>query len=48
MKSNFERIYASIPDNVKLIAVSKTKPIELLQEAYELEKEILEKTEFRK
>ena len=36
MKSNFERIYASIPDNVKLIAVSKTKPIELLKEAYEL------------
>ena len=36
MKSNFERIYASIPDNVKLIAVSKTKPIEQLQEAYEL------------
>ena len=36
MKSNFEGIYSSIPDNVKLVAVSKTKPIELLKEAYEL------------
>ena len=36
MKSNFDTIYAAIPDNVTLVAVSKTKPIELLKEAYEL------------
>lgn len=35
IKENLENIKASIPDNVELVAVSKTKPNELLMEAYE-------------
>jgi len=33
IKNNIERIRESIPSNVKLVAVSKTKPIEAIQEA---------------
>ncbi len=32
---NIRRIAAGLPENVRLIAVSKTKPVELLKEAYE-------------
>ena len=35
ISENLTNIRANIPENVKLIAVSKTKPIEDLQEAYE-------------
>ena len=35
IKENLEKILSHIPVNVKLIAVSKTKPVELLQQAYE-------------
>jgi PLP dependent protein len=34
IKSNFDEILGSLPSGVKLIAVSKTKPIELIMEAY--------------
>ena len=33
--ANIEKISQQLPSHVKLIAVSKTKPIELLQEAYQ-------------
>ena len=33
IKENLQSFKNSLPENVKLIAVSKTKPIELLQEA---------------
>lgn len=36
IKENLEKIRATIPQGVQLVAVSKTKPIELLQEAYDL------------
>lgn len=32
---NLKRIKASLPDEVTLVAVSKTKPVEMLQEAYD-------------
>lgn len=35
IKENLEQIRATIPANVKLIAVSKTKPVEDVQEAYD-------------
>ena len=35
IKENLEHILSTIPDGVKLIAVSKTKPIEDVHEAYE-------------
>ncbi len=35
IKDNLERIKAEIPQHVKLVAVSKTKPVEILQEAYD-------------
>jgi pyridoxal phosphate enzyme (YggS family) len=35
IKENLEKILSHIPVNVKLIAVSKTKPVQLLQQAYE-------------
>lgn len=35
ISENLENIKASLPDHVTLVAVSKTKPIELLQEAYD-------------
>lgn len=35
IKNNIEEILTKIPKDVKLIAVSKTKPLEDLQEAYE-------------
>jgi len=35
IKNNIERIRESIPSNVKLVAVSKTKPIEAIQEAWD-------------
>lgn len=35
IKENLERIKAEIPGNVKLVAVSKTKPNEAILEAYE-------------
>ena len=36
IKANFEKIKSSIPENVLLVAVSKTKPIELIMEAYNM------------
>jgi pyridoxal phosphate enzyme (YggS family) len=35
IKKNLERIKSELPDNVKLVAVSKTKPESDIQEAYE-------------
>jgi len=35
VKDNLLKIKNTIPSNVKLVAVSKTKPIELIQEAYD-------------
>jgi len=35
VKENLQKIKAEIPGNVKLVAVSKTKPAELIKEAYE-------------
>ncbi len=35
IKSNLDRIKTSIPDNVTLVAVSKTKPVADIQEAYD-------------
>ena len=35
IKDNLEKINASISDDVVLVAVSKTKPISDLQEAYD-------------
>lgn len=35
IKENLDRILSSIPEHVTLVAVSKTKPVELLQEVYE-------------
>lgn len=35
VKKNIEKIKTDIPDNIKIIAVSKTKPIELIKQAYE-------------
>lgn len=34
VKENLEQFKAILPDNVKLIAISKTKPVEILLEAY--------------
>ena len=34
IQENINKIKASIPNNVKLIAVSKTKPVEDILEAY--------------
>tara|TARA_Y100001933_G_C18773591_1_gene469338 strand:+ start:47 stop:703 length:657 start_codon:yes stop_codon:yes gene_type:complete len=36
MKELFDHIYSSIPKKTTLVAVSKTKPIEKLQEAYDI------------
>ncbi len=35
LKQNFEQLLNSIPDEVKLVAVSKTKPVELIRQAYD-------------
>ncbi|MBR5935519.1 MAG: YggS family pyridoxal phosphate-dependent enzyme [Bacteroidaceae bacterium] len=35
IKENLSRIIASLPQGVKLVAVSKTHPVEMLQEAYD-------------
>lgn len=35
IKTNLEKVLSTIPENVKLIAVSKMKPAELIKEAYE-------------
>ena len=35
IKENLNRIKASLPQGVKLVAVSKTHPVEMLQEAYD-------------
>jgi len=35
IKTNIEKVLQEIPAHVKLIAVSKTKPIEIIQEAYD-------------
>ena len=35
IKENIEKLKPTIPDGVKLLAVSKTKPLEYLEEAYE-------------
>lgn len=34
IQSNLERIKATIPDNVTLVAISKTHPVEVVMEAY--------------
>lgn len=34
IRENIQRISAGLPENVKLIAVSKTKPVEAIEEAY--------------
>lgn len=36
IKDNIEKIRKTIPENVKLLAVSKTKPLEDLEEAYQV------------
>ena len=36
IKENIEKLKLTIPDGVKLLAVSKTKPLEYLEEAYNL------------
>ncbi|MCF6241418.1 MAG: YggS family pyridoxal phosphate-dependent enzyme [Bacteroidales bacterium] len=36
IKANFEKIHNKIPNNVLLVAVSKTKPVELIMQAYNL------------
>ena len=36
IKDNIEKIKATLPPPVRLIAVSKTKPVEMLQEAYDM------------
>lgn len=35
VKENILKILSTVPSNVRLIAVSKTKPVEMLQEAYD-------------
>lgn len=35
LKDNFNQIKSQLPSHVKLIAVSKTKPVELIQEAFD-------------
>ena len=35
IKANLENVLSTIPENVALIAVSKMKPAELIQEAYD-------------
>ena len=35
IKENLNRIKATLPEGVKLVAVSKTHPVEMLQEAYD-------------
>ncbi|NNK70964.1 MAG: YggS family pyridoxal phosphate-dependent enzyme, partial [Flavobacteriaceae bacterium] len=35
IRENLNRIKSTLPDHVTLVAVSKTKPIELILEAYE-------------
>jgi len=35
IQSNLHAILSQLPDNVKLIAVSKTKPVEILRQAYD-------------
>ena len=36
IKANFEKVLNKIPENVLLVAVSKTKPVELIMQAYEM------------
>jgi pyridoxal phosphate enzyme (YggS family) len=36
IKANFEKIQKKLPEHVLLVAVSKTKPVELIMEAYNL------------
>ncbi|MBN2639208.1 MAG: YggS family pyridoxal phosphate-dependent enzyme [Bacteroidales bacterium] len=35
IKENIEKVLSALPENVRLVAVSKTKPVEFLQEAYD-------------
>ena len=35
VKKNIQNILSELPENVQLVAVSKTKPIEMIQEAYD-------------
>ena len=41
IKENIQEFKSKIPENVTLVAVSKTKPIEDLQEAYDAGQRIL-------
>ena len=36
IKINFDKIVKNLPPNVKLVSVSKTKPNELIMQAYNL------------
>ncbi len=40
IKKNLIRIREEIPSHVKLVAISKTKPVEIIQEAYEVEQRV--------
>ena len=41
IKKNIQEFQSKIPENVTLVAVSKTKPIEDLQEAYDAGQRVL-------
>ena len=48
IKDNILNIKEEISDQVKLVAVSKTRSIDEIKEAYNSNQKILEKTEFKK
>ena len=48
IKENISHLLKQIPDNVKLVAVSKTKSIEEILEATRLANEFLGKIKFKK
>ena len=44
---NLKEIAGSLPEGVKLVAVSKTKPVEAIEEAYRQGREYSGKTGYR-
>ena len=48
IKTKLSQIKTQIPDHVTLVAVSKTKPVEDLMQAYDCGQRIFEKTKFKK
>ena len=44
---NLKEIAGSLPEGVKLVAVSKTKPVEAIEEAYEAGQRVFGKTGYR-